>query len=258
MGIRFSLIPNNPLKREAFEWTHSGFVAIGRMIGMARIRTQCQISSSTRAHPIHHEIIVVPVAEDGREMLFQHGTINPGFRGRSSHSVAHDAHRHFQTIAKHLSHIVGHGRAISHNFGSSCVPGLGSKQTKGVDFGKCSTVPSHIVGFPSRMHIENAESVVVAVRKCLLCGGRLFQWESHIRLSTAQPHFPHGHIVEAFHLTTSSNGEDSTLHWLRKHRPDAPFSAIVGHGFAEQLIVIAHHHVGTGIGKAVNVASTAL
>ena len=191
-------------------------------------------------------------------MLLQHRTIHPCFCRRTSHGIAHDAHRYFETIAKHLPHIIGYSGEITHTFGRSSTPRTRLKETELIHLGKGCAVPTHIVGFPSRAHVIEAQTVVVTLRKSLLCSRSLFHLESHVRLSTAQPHFAHCHIFEAFHLATSSNGQGSTLHRLRKHRPNAPFTTIVGNYLTQFFAIIAHHDVGTSISHTLNIATTAL
>ena len=81
VGVRFSLIPDNPTYREFFERLDTGFVQVTRLVGMPLlfVRRFTDIEGGAFPRPVLDKIILLPVVEDVGEFEFQRLAVYPGF-----------------------------------------------------------------------------------------------------------------------------------------------------------------------------------
>ena len=79
MRIRLSLIPHNAFHRITRQWRQARFVHICRRIRvlLQRIRAVGDIQQGTFSRPLHAEVAMKPVAQDGWESPFERRSIDP-------------------------------------------------------------------------------------------------------------------------------------------------------------------------------------
>ena len=100
VGIRFALIPDGTLDRILLQRKDARLIQIARLIRMALelVRRFLHVQGRTTTHPVLDEVILRPVAEDGREFVLQCTAVYPSFGRRATDGVANQAHRHLQAV----------------------------------------------------------------------------------------------------------------------------------------------------------------
>ena len=210
--------------------------------------TTREVSRRTTAHPIHHEVIVFPMTQHLRIVFFEHWAVDPRFDRRSTYSIADQPHRHTETVAQHAPHVVRHGREVRRTLGSGGHPLRRTEVLQarhGVDD---RTVPLHVVGFPTRLHIIEAQSSIGSLCDVTRSVGGLSQPERHVRLSRTQPHFADSHIAISERSTSGGDGERRAVHRRERGNVYIPHTARIGHTACQFFITQTHHHRFAGVG----------
>ena len=109
------------------------------------------------------------------------------------------------------------------------------------------TIPLHVVGFPTRLHIVEAQSSIGGLGDVARSVGGLSQLECHVRLSRTQPHFADSDIAISECSASGGDGECRTVHGRERRNAHIPHPARIGHAARQLFTAQTHHHCFAGI-----------
>ena len=153
------------------------------------------IQGSTATYPVLNEVVLGPVFQDGRKLVFQRATVYPCFGRRATNGVAYQAYRYLQAILEHLTEIVGNGRELTGSLRRANGPSSIGEVLQMVERVEHGCLPLYRIGTPTRLHVEEANLVVGRLRDIALAGSRPAEVELHVRLARAEPHLACQHII---------------------------------------------------------------
>lgn len=110
--IRFALIPYNTPDAIPFQGEKGRLEHISRCVWMTLqpVPAGTDIQQGPFTCPLHAEITVIPVVQDGRKLPLQCLPVNPRLCGSTADGIADDAYRNLQAVCQHPAEMISHGR----------------------------------------------------------------------------------------------------------------------------------------------------
>ena len=163
------------------------------------------VLTSALAHPVHYKIVVAPIVEDTRKMLFKSMPIHPRFRRRPPYRITDKPYWHISCFLKFFAKIVAYCRKLSRRLRAAHLPLRRSEILQVIDTIKSRRLPRHSISTPARFHITKANSRIRSLRNVSTPRRSLTKSKFHIRLPRAKPYIARYDILKHLLLLSRLN-----------------------------------------------------
>ena len=182
VSIRLALIPDDATYGELLHGQYGGLEEIAWFVGMSLelVGRLAHVLCRTFTHPWLYEVVLCPVAKDGRKLELEHAARYPCLGGRTSHGIADKSYGHLEAVLKHTAEVICYGREAGRRLWCALRPLSVAEILQMVQRVEHRGIPLHGVGAPAGLHVVEADVGVIGQWDVLPACSRLVEHKLHV------------------------------------------------------------------------------